>query len=47
MGVVPLTMVTPAGGVKVKSASVVGMFSWMAVKVKVVMAPSTSSVRMD
>ncbi len=39
-------MVTPAGGVKAKSASLVGMFSVMAVKVKVVVEPSICSTRM-
>jgi len=47
MGLVPLMMVTPGGGVKVKSASVVGMFSWMLVKVKLVEEPSAWSMRMD
>lgn len=39
-------MVTPAGGVNVKSASLVEMFSVMAVKVKVVVEPSICSTRM-
>ena len=41
-----LEMDTPGGGVKVKSESLTGMFSCMAVKVNSVAAPSTSSRRM-
>ena len=40
-------MARPGGGVKVKSAGAMGMFSSMAVKVKSVMEPSVSSSFMD
>ena len=39
-------MVTPGGGVKVKSESLTGTFSCMSVKVNSVTAPSSSSRRM-